>query len=77
MNAQMFPNIGDKLFLIHREIVVTKVYSLFRFATVRYLNETTEFCVDICALSDEPNYTNSISLCLLRGNCSEQHNASH
>ena len=71
MNARKLPNIGDKLFLMHREVLVVKVYSLFRFVTVRYLEETKEFCVDICALSDEPDYTNSISLRLLRGSCSE------
>ena len=71
MNAKKLPNIGDKLFLMHREVVVMKVYSLFSFVTVHYSEETKGFCVDICALSYEPDYTNSISLRLLRGNCSE------
>ena len=67
MNLQDPPKIGDTLFLIHKEVVVIKVYALFRLVTVRYLNELKEFCVDVCALSREPDYTNSISLKLLKG----------
>ncbi|WMJ22674.1 hypothetical protein RBG61_11840 [Paludicola sp. MB14-C6] len=71
MKAQNLPQIGDKPFLMHREVVVIKVYSLFRLIKVRYTQETKEFCVDVCALTDEPDYTNSISLELLRGNSGE------
>lgn len=71
MNVQNLPKTGDSLFLMHRKVVVIKVYSLFKFIEVRYMEETKEFCVDICALTDEPDYTNSISLKLLRGNCGE------
>lgn len=67
MNIQNSPKIGDTLFLMHREVVVIKVYTLFRFVIVRYLDEMKEFCVDVCALSREPDYTNSISLKLLKG----------
>ena len=67
MNSQKLPNKGDKLYLMHREVVVIKVYSLFKFASVRYSEETKEFYVDICALSYEPDYTNSISLRLFKG----------
>ena len=67
MNLQDPPKIGDTLLLIHKEVVVIKVYTLFRLVTVRYLNELKEFCVDVCALSREPDYTDSISLKLLKG----------
>ncbi len=67
MNSQKLPNKGDKLYLMHREVVVIKVYSLFKFVSVRYSEETKEFYVDICALSYEPDYTNSISLRLFKG----------
>lgn len=66
MNIQNSPKIGDTLFLMHREVVVIKVYTLFGFVMVRYLDEVKEFCVDVCALSREPDYTNSISLKLLK-----------
>ena len=71
MSAQNLPKIGDTPFLMHRGVVVIKVYSLFRLIKVRYTEKTKEFCVDVCALTDEPDYTNSISLRLLRGDCSE------
>jgi hypothetical protein len=69
--AQNLPMIGDKPFLMHREAIVVEVFAIFRLIKVRYAEETTEFCVDACALTTEPDYTNSISLRLLRGNCGE------
>lgn len=66
MNAQNLPKIGDKPFLMNREVIVIKVYSLFRLIKVRYAEETKEFYVDIYALTDKPDYTNSISLELFR-----------
>ena len=71
MNVQNLPKIGDRLFLMHKKVVVAKVYSLFSIIKVHYTEETKEFCVDACALTNEPVYTNSISLKLLRGNCGE------
>jgi hypothetical protein len=71
MSIQNSPKIGDTLFLLHRKVLVIKVYTLFGFVIVRYLDEMKEFCVDICALSREPDYTNSISLKLLRRKCCE------
>lgn len=67
MSIQNPPRIGDKLFLLHREIIVLNVYALFSLVTVRYLNEIKEFSVDICALSPIPNYTNFISLNIFKG----------
>ena len=71
MITHKLPNIGDKLFLMHREVTVTKIYSSFSLAFVRYLGEKKDFIVDICSLSDSPNYTSSVSLGILRRNKSE------
>lgn len=71
MNIKNHPKIGDRLFLLHKEIVVIRVCTLFGFVTVRYLDEMKEFCVDVCALSQEPDLTNSISLKILGGKCCE------
>ena len=71
MNAQSLPKIGDKPFIMHKKVVVIEVYPLFKLIKVRYEGETKEFCVDACALTDESDYTNSISLRLLRRNCVE------
>ena len=67
MNIQNPPKIGDTLFLMHREVVVINVYTIFGLVIVRYLDEVKEFCVDICVLSRKPDYTNSISLKLFKG----------
>ena len=70
MSIQNHPKMGNTLFLMHREVIVIKVikvYTLFRLAMVRYLDEMKEFCVDVCALSQEPDFTNSISLKILGG----------
>ena len=71
MNVQNLPKIGDKLFIMHSEVIVIEVYPLFKLIKVRYTEETKEFYADICALTNEPDYANSISLRLLRGNCGE------
>lgn len=70
MSIQNPPKMGNTLFLMHREVIVIKVikvYTLFRLAMVRYLDEMKEFCVDVCALSQEPDFINSISLKILGG----------
>jgi len=71
MNTQNLPGISDRMFLMHREVVVTKVYALFRLIKVHYTEEITEFYVDACALTAEPNYADSLSLGTLRRNCGE------
>jgi hypothetical protein len=73
VSIQNFPKIGDKLFLLHREIEVTKVYDLFRLIKTHYTEETLEFFVDVCALTTEPDYTNSISLGIFGRNHGERH----
>ena len=68
MVVQNLPNIGDKLFLMHREVVVTKVYDIFRLIKIRYTEESTEFFVDICAVTELPDNTNSLSIEFPGGN---------
>lgn len=71
MNTQNLPGVSDRMFLMHREVVVTKIYALFSLIKVHYTEELTEFYVDACALSGEPNYAESLSLGILRRNSSE------
>ena len=75
MVVQNLPNIGDKLFLMHREVVVIEVYDIFRLIKLRYTEENTEFIVDVCAVTEIPDNTNSISIALLRRNRGGQHHA--
>jgi hypothetical protein len=76
MTVQDFPNKGDKLFLMHKEVVVIKVYSIFRLIKIRYREESFEFFVDASALSTTPDFTNSISIRMLRRELNEQYHAS-
>jgi hypothetical protein len=62
VNSQNLPKKGDKLFLMHREVVVTQVCAIFRLIKVHYAEEATEFYLDACALTIDPDYTNTISL---------------
>jgi len=71
MNIQNLPKTNDRSFLMHRKVVVTNAYELFRLIKVHYAEETTEFYVDACALTAEPDYTDSISLGMLRGSYDE------
>ncbi len=67
MGVQNLPNAGDKLFLMRREVIVTKVYDIFRLIKIRYTDEDAEFIVDVCAVTKIPDDTNSISIGILRG----------
>ena len=67
MKVQNPPQIGDKLFLFHREVIVIKTYLTFHLVKIRYINEFTEFCIDYHALSPQPDHTNSIGINKLRG----------
>lgn len=66
MTVEDLPRIGDRLYLMHREIIVTKTYTSFQLIKIRYIEESIEFFVDIFAVTRFPNITNSISLGLLR-----------
>jgi len=66
VTVQDLPRIGDRLYLMHREVVVTKTYTSFQLIKIHYIEESIEFFVDICAVTRVPDITNSISLGLLR-----------
>ena len=67
MKAQNPPQIGERLFLFHRKVIVIKIYLTFHLVRARYLNETAEFYIDYHTLSSQPDYTNSIGISKLRG----------
>lgn len=67
MIAQNLPRPGDKLFLLQREVVVATVYADFNLIKIHYTEELLEFFVDACAVTAKPDYTNSISIEILRG----------
>lgn len=62
MTVQNLPSKGDRLFLMHKEVIVTNVYTILRLIKIRYTTESFEFFVDASAVTTEPDYTNSISI---------------
>jgi len=56
------PKVGEKLFLMQREVVVTKVHSTFQLIGIRYVDDVHEFFVDANAVTARPDYTCSISI---------------
>ena len=62
MTVQNLPSTGDRLFLMHKEVIVTNVYTIFRLVKIRYTRESSEFMVDASAITSVPDYTNSISI---------------
>ena len=67
MKVRTPPQVGDRLFLFHREVIITKTYLTFHLVKIRYINDIAEFCIDYHALSSQPDYTNSIGINKLRG----------
>jgi len=68
MGIQNLPNIGDKLFLMRQEVVVTKVYTIFQLIGIRLAKDNTEFFVDASAITELSDNTNSFSIKFLRRN---------
>jgi hypothetical protein len=62
MNVQNLPNKGELLFLINRRVVVTKVYETFNLVKVKYLEDASDFVVDASALTNEADYTDSLTI---------------
>lgn len=67
MDIGNFPQAGDRLFLMHREVIVTRTYLIFQLVRIHYTGQSDEFCVDYHALTPQPDYTNSIGISKLRG----------
>jgi len=65
MAKRDLPGIGDRLFLMNKEIVVTGVYKCFQLVKIHYLEDISEFTIDISALSNLPDLSNALSLRLL------------
>jgi len=64
---RILPKQGDEWFYMYRAVTIRKIYATFQLAFIVFNDDKTNACVDICALTDTPNYTNVIPLQLLRG----------
>lgn len=58
---------NDRMFFIDKEIIILKIFEIFQLAKVRYLDSIHTFMVDLKALSDKADITNSISIKWLGG----------
>ncbi len=67
MKSSISPQIGERFFLYHREVVVTQTYVVFQLVKIKYLGESNEFYIDYHALTSKPSYVNSIGINKLRG----------
>ena len=59
------PKIGDRLYLMNRQVIVTKIYANFQLIKVRYIEDSIEFLIDGCAVTKLPDNTKTISLGML------------
>lgn len=62
MTVQNLPNKGDRLYLMHKAVIVTDVYIIARLVKIHYVRESIEFFVDASAVTTNPDYSNSIAL---------------
>lgn len=46
MKSSIPPQIGERFFLYHREVVVTQTYVVFHLVKIKYLGESNEFYID-------------------------------
>lgn len=65
MNRNL-PIIGEQRFYMNREVEILVVFSTFHLARIKFTDDKTETCVDFCTLVKEPDFSNTISLGLLR-----------
>lgn len=73
MKSSIPPQIGERFFLYHREVVVTQTYVVFHLVKIKYLGESNEFYIDYHALTSKPSYVNSIGINKLRGESQHEH----
>lgn len=50
MKSSIPPQIGERFFLYHREVVVTQTYVVFHLVKIKYLGESKVNVIDILLL---------------------------
>ena len=56
------PATGEKYFFKQEEVTVMRVWDCFHLVEIKDRTSRQPLCVDICTLTDEPDFTNTISL---------------
>lgn len=61
------PMIGETFYFMNKEVMVIKIWDYFHLVKISDLIDGHCFCVDICTLTLNRDFTNSISLNLFGG----------
>lgn len=65
--TEYLPKIGEKCYLRYREVIVIDIWEFFHLVKVKDLINKHLVTVDKCTLTSSPDFTNSISLELFKG----------
>ena len=65
--TEYLPEIGEKCFFMHREVIVVAVWESFHLVRIKDIVNECLLNVDRCTLTLSPEFTNSISLGLFGG----------
>ena len=62
MRYERFPDVGDKRYYMHREVSILKVWDCVHLMEVVDSSSSESFYIDVCTLSNEPDWSCSISM---------------
>lgn len=60
--VENLPRIGERCYYVNKEVIIMGTLDCFHLVKIKDLGGENSFCVDKCALTREPDLTNSISL---------------
>lgn len=67
MKKLFLPQIGDIAYLMQKAVIIREILETFQIVRVCFLNDDTDFYVDIISLKKQPDYRfSSLSINLLQ-----------
>jgi len=68
MKKLFLPQIGDIAYLMQKAVIIREILETFQIVRVCFLNDDTDFYVDIISLKKQPDYRfSSLSINLFTG----------
>lgn len=68
MKKPFLPQIGDIAYLMQKAVIIREILETFQIVRVCFLNDDTDFYVDIISLKKQPDYRfSSLSINLFTG----------
>lgn len=68
MKKLFLPQIGDIAYLMQKAVIIREILETFQIVRVCFLNDDTDFYVDIISLKKQPDYRfSSLSIKLFTG----------